>query len=211
MKIKISNMTGKLKGIRAINCNTLSNPFCQKQNKSKVKNNICTICYSVAMLETHRQNCVAPWENNSSILSTMDLEKSNIVPLFKNDRIFRLDGHGELINLLHLHNYCTIAKHNENTNIALWTKRKDIVNKYFNDYDKPKNLILIFSNSIINKPIFDIPKHFDKVFNNVFENDYKEKQNCTGQDCIDCQACYHFNDTNIIIDATNKYTKKNRA
>ena len=74
-----------------------------------------------------------------------------------------------------------------------------------------KNLILIFSNSIINKPIYDIPKNFDKVFNNVWENDFLDEQNCTGQKCIDCQACYHFNDTNIIIEATKKYTKKKRA
>ena len=70
---------------------------------------------------------------------------------------------------------------------------------------------MIFSNSIINKPIYEIPKNFNKVFNNVFENDFKEKQNCTGQDCIDCQACYHFNDTNIIIEATKKYSKKKIA
>ena len=210
MEIKISNMSGKLLGIRAINCNTLSNEFCKKQNKAELLNstNICTLCYSFYMLQTHRKNCVDPWENNSQILSTIDLEKLKIIPTFKNDRIFRLDGHGELINMLHLHNYCTIAKHNEYTNIALWTKRKDLVNKYFKDHDKPKNLILIFSNSIINKPIYDIPKNFDKVFNNVWENDFLDEQNCTGQKCIDCQACYHFNDTNIIIEATKKYTKR---
>ena len=47
MKLKISNMTGKLKDIQAINTNTLSNSFCKKENQSNNPDKICTICYSV--------------------------------------------------------------------------------------------------------------------------------------------------------------------
>ena len=42
MKLKISNMTGKLKDIQAINTNTLSNDFCKKENQSNNPDKICT-------------------------------------------------------------------------------------------------------------------------------------------------------------------------
>ena len=40
--------------------------------------------------------------------------------------------------------------------------------------NKPKNLILIFSNSQLNKPIETLPKYFDKTFNNVIKLSYKD-------------------------------------
>ena len=56
---------------------------------------------------------------------------------------------------------------------------------------KPKNLVLIYSNPIINTIInplknWNLSKHFDKTFNNVDFNQFEEKQNCTGQKCKDC-------------------------
>ena len=43
MKLKISNMTGKLKDIQAINTNTLSNDFCQKESQSNNPDKISQI------------------------------------------------------------------------------------------------------------------------------------------------------------------------
>jgi len=65
--IKVSRMTGKLDGLAAINTNTLSNEFCQQQHAAG--KTICGDCYSVRMLQTHRQNCVDPWEQNSRALA----------------------------------------------------------------------------------------------------------------------------------------------
>ena len=50
MKLKISNMTGKLEDIQALNSNTLSNAFCKKENQSNNPDKICTICYSFYMI-----------------------------------------------------------------------------------------------------------------------------------------------------------------
>ena len=71
--------------------------------------------------------------------------------------------------------------------------------------DKPKNLILIYSNPNKSAIMYDIPEHFDKTFNNVLENENVEEQNCTGQKCKDCLACYKFNDTNVIVEKVKKY------
>ena len=52
---------------------------------------------------------------------------------------------------------------------SLWTKRKDIVYKVLKlDYtDKPKNLIFVYSNPKLDSVMTKVPRHFDKVFNNV--------------------------------------------
>ena len=44
--LKISTMSGKLKGFKALNTNTLSNDFCVKMYNSGKNDVICTFCYS---------------------------------------------------------------------------------------------------------------------------------------------------------------------
>ena len=69
----------------------------------------------------------------------------------------------------------------------------------------PKNLILIYSNPAIDCIMETPPKHFDKVFNNVNGDNFKEIQNCTGQKCKDCLRCYKHSDKledNIIVEKT---------
>ena len=50
--LKISEMTGKLTDIPAINTNTLTNSFCTKMHAKKHPKNICGVCYSQRMLKT---------------------------------------------------------------------------------------------------------------------------------------------------------------
>ena len=67
--------------------------------------------------------------------------------------------------------------------------------------EKPKNLILIFSNPKIDT-IKSVPKHFDKIFNNVTGDNFKERQNCTGQKCIECMQCYKHDGASVIVEKT---------
>lgn len=153
-KVHISNMTGKLQGLQAINQNTTTNAYCQKQSKNQLIN-------------------------------------------------FKLKKHDGKIML---ENYCLIAEKNPRCNFALWTKRIDVTNKFFNNRTKPKNLILIFSNSKVNKIIYKVPKYFDKVFNVVDSDKFIQDQNCFGK-CIDCLKCYDHDKENIIIEPIKKYSK----
>tara|TARA_R100001126_G_scaffold43806_1_gene24810 strand:- start:69 stop:500 length:432 start_codon:yes stop_codon:yes gene_type:complete len=120
-----------------------------------------------------------------------------------NDNIFRLQSHGDLINELHLKNLMAIVKANKWTTFALWTKRKNVIKEYFDKHEKPDNLILVYSNPLINKVIEakDKPIYFDKVFNNVDKDTLKDRQNCTGQQCITCRRCYIKSNDNTIIEA----------
>ena len=202
--VHISIMTGKLDGLRAISTNTRTNPYCIKQNASGDPDNICTKCYSHTMLSSYRKNMQPALQRNSDALSTRMLAEAELPKIA--DSVFRFDAHGELINDTHLANLVAICEYNPRTVFALWTKRNDIVAKYFGARAKPTNMILIYSNPKISNIMKRPPKHFDRTFNNVLEHEYVERQNCTGQQCKDCLLCYTpGNGVTTIVEKVKKY------
>jgi len=196
-QVHISKMTGKLDGFKAISTNTVTNPFCIKMNTTG--NTICRVCYSHGMLKSYRKNMQGALQRNSDLLSSAPLQPEQLPTIL--DAFYRFAAHGEVINLTHAENLCRIAEHNPHCNFAWWTKRKDIINKLFKTRAKPVNLILVYSNPKVDHIQYVIPKHFDKVFNNVSFENHQDRQNCTGQQCKDCLACYKFGGTNIIVEA----------
>ena len=201
-RVHVSTMTGKLIGLKAISTNTTTNEYCIKQFNSE-KDTICKNCYSQIMLNRYRKNMQNCLERNSKALSKSiipDYELPKIMELY-----FRFSAHGELINMNHLINIVNICNKNSKTTFALWTKRNDIVSKYCKNNKLPKNLIMIYSNPKKSKVLYKIPKNFHKTFNNVLEDEKVEEQNCTGQKCKDCLACYEFNEVNVIIEKVKKY------
>ena len=155
------------------------------------------------MLKSYRKNMAPALQRNSEVLANSVLPYEDL-PVYL-DAFLRIDAHGELINLTHLENIVRIAKKNPHCNVALWTKRNDIVAKYFATREKPKNFILVFSNPQISNIMKKLPKHFDKTFNNVLEHEEVEKQNCTGQQCKNCLLCYTHNDVTTIVEKVKKY------
>ena len=201
--VHISKMTSKLEGLRAISTNTITNPYCNKQHTTGKSNNICTLCYSQAMLKTYRKNMQACLQHHSDFLSNKVHDMEYLPVLL--DAFIRFNAHGELINLNHLENLVNIAKKNPHCRCVLWTKRNDLVVKYFKGSQKPDNFVLIYSNPIISTIMRKIPKHFDKTFNNVLVHEHVESQNCTGQKCKDCLLCYTKNNTTVIVEKVKKY------
>ena len=199
-------MSGKLEGLRAISTNTTTNDYCIKQYNKKDSKNICTFCYSQEMLRTYRKNMALALQRNSDIIGKKIIHDDGLPIIL--DAFFRFNAHGELINEINLINYINIALKNPHCNFSLWTKRFDIVSKYFKDNKKPKNFILIYSNPKINNILKVVPKYFDKTFNNVQEDLDIEKQNCTGQKCKDCLLCYKLDSTNTIIEKVKTYGRK---
>ena len=186
-------MTGKLVEIPAINTNTLTNKFCQDMHTSSPKC-ICWDCYSYAMLEGSRKNCQPAWQKNSDILSGGLLGYP--LPQF-NSLYVRFDGHGELINETHFINYLLITEHNPKTTFSLFTKRSKLVKKVLDTRKKPQNLILVYSNPLVDRITDKIPYYFDKVFNTITEKSTRD--NCTGRKCIECLACYTHG-TNTLVE-----------
>ena len=193
-QLKISVMTGKLTGISAINSDTTANKFCNSEwEKGKqTDNRICGFCYSQSMLRGSRKNCVDSWRRNLNLLKSGEFDMP-----YLNYHTMRLHGHGELEDYNMMVSFHKIITNNPLVTFTLWTKRVDIIRKYLNEYDKPDNLILIYSNPIIDMVMTKAPRGFDKVFNTVREP--SELENCTGQKCIDCMKCYDKSNVEACI------------
>lgn len=189
--IKITQGSGKMNKLKSINTNTLTNEFCIKQNKNN--NSICSKCYSFNNLKTFRKSCIPSRQHNSDLLS-LNIIHEQLLPTIL-DIYFRFSSDGELINETHLINLLNICEKNKHTTFTLWTKRKDLVYKVERKRKLPNNLILIFSNSQIDKPLKTIPKLFHKTFSNVSKSFNKSIVNCAGK-CVDCLKCY-VKDNNI--------------
>jgi len=198
MKINVSQMTGKLKDIPAINTNPLTNTFCKAMSSCGNKSIICTKCYSCAMLKTYRRNCVPAFERNSIALTDKDLADDDLPTIKKND-IVRIHAHGELIDGTHLNNILRIVKKNDTKMFSLYTKRKELIDAEFSKSAKPDNLILVYSNPQIDAPITNVPPHFDKVFNVVRVTNL-DKINCGANNCNGCRRCYDKTKENIIYE-----------
>ena len=223
--IHISKLNGKLKDFQAISVNTITNGFCQSMHNIKRDDVICKKCYSFATLESKRfgSNLENALQRNSDLLYK-PLDK-NCLP-FINAAYFRFNAHGELINHVHFKNLILIAKHNPHCKFALWTKRKDIVRLVKRDMKKnsdefPNNLILVWSNPIVDDVHFVPPEGFDYVFNNITSDEVdvmyrdwltdkyvmttnavadKHYKPCTGQKCKDCLNCYDFGNNPCVIE-----------
>ena len=225
-QVHTSKMTGKLIELDAISDNTVTNGFCyDRYIKAKAKNDkagkvvdICGVCYSHTMLGSYRKN-MQPALDRNEFLAERLLEPHEVPTYLK--AFMRLDAHGELRTetvdpasgkvtktynkFTHIENYCRIAEHNPHCTFTLWTKRTDIVKLFFDSRDKPKNLIIIYSNPKVGTILSKPPKHFDKTFNNVLEDEYVDEQNCTGQKCKDCLLCYRHGTTDTIVEKVKKY------
>ena len=148
------------------------------------------------MLYSYRRSCRKSFRHNSEIL----YKPLEIIPVL-NHAYIRIHSHGELINRIHYENILKIADKNPHCKFSLFTKRIDIIKHY---PIIPKNLVIIYSNPALNKPIYEIPDYCHKVFNVIIDDSIKE--NCKGK-CIDCLKCYKRPGNPIIIEKIKKYSK----
>ncbi len=213
---------GKLQGLSATGNDTLLNSFCLKRHeKGKQKNekagktvDICGVCYSVRSLKSYRA-LSRPALQKNLYLHEKILSNDNVP--FINRSYFRFNHHGEILTktiiknksvcfdpAVYIENILKICRKNPGCTFALWTKRANILIKFFDDpaNKKPKNLILVFSNGIVDRVLKKTPRYFDKVFNNVTGDRARARINCFTK-CRDCLKCYRKSrrqSENVIIE-----------
>ena len=193
--IHISKGYYKMEEIDSISTDTTKNEYCLKQSKNK--NSICFNCFSFRTLN-YKKSLLKVLDKNSRLLSKGLIAENLLPTIYK--LYFRFNSHGELINLIHLKNLVNIIIKNPQTTFALWSKRFDLIKEFFDKNEKPKNLILVYSNSKLNKPLEKLPKYFNKTFNNITKDKVEDfKINCF-QKCKDCLACYTHNNIKTIIE-----------
>ena len=183
------NMTGKMLGIPAISTSVLCNRNCQERRK--IKGSICEKCFAVNVASRY-SGLERHLEENTDSLTSRVLEKSEL-PIFGNVRIVRFEAFGDLNNDIQLINYANIAKANPGVTFALWTKNFWIVKSVFDRVRKPKNLIIIQSAYMIDKPMKKANEYIDKVFT-VYSKAYIKENgieiNCGARSCAACMRCY---------------------
>ena len=187
--IHITTGSSKMAGINSINTSTINNEFCSKMRET---DSVCKKCYA-SRYEQMRPALHNKLEYNDTLLSSKIIDDDNLP--FINSAFFRFNSFGELINENHLTNLINIVKKNPHCNFALWTKRKNLINDFFANNEKPSNLILIFSSSKLDK-VSKLPKHFNKVFT-AHNKKTLTPINCHGS-CASCLLCYKHTDTVYI-------------
>lgn len=188
--------TGKMRGMHSLSSSCLCNAHCLKRIKRK--NLICAYCYAAAMHKNYK-DLARKLRKNTSILTMAIIPVETWPVIF--DEIFRLEAFGDINNEIQQINYFNFCYGNPNTIFAQWTKNPWIIDKVIKaGHEKPKNLIIIFSDPRIDamppEKILERFPFIDKIFS-VYTREYAKENgieiNCGARNCNKCRACYSLN------------------
>lgn len=194
----IGSCQGKMEGLHSISTWMGVNSFCHKMRN--FPGTPCAECY--AAKSGYKVDMVTRYTRNGEILSGGLIKKCQVPEI--QDRFFRFETHGELINLTHFVNYLRIAKWFPKTDFTLWTKRLDIIRQAITaGYKCPKNLHIKLSSPFLGRATSDKTKkyfaeHGFPVTSFTVESiaTLQEKGEdapvitCGGRHCLTCQKCY---------------------
>lgn len=199
-----ANHSGKMLGMSSYSTACTMCKACIKAHNTDNDLSVCKHCYSFRMLKRYKA-LREKLERNYEFITQTEIQLADVP--FINTAIFRFEAFGDLANAVQFRNYVLIALANENTTFTLWTKRPYVIENAFSSYDipKPKNLIIVYSEPIINKAwtepdytsIRKIYPFIDKVFT-VHNGDTDININCGARKCAECRLCYSHNDVHII-------------
>lgn len=196
--------SGKMSGMVSMSTACKANKYCKA--RMNLENYICFYCFAEEQLNNYGIDMLKPFLYNIWMLNRFQLS-ADILPLL-NNRLFRLESFGDVLTIGHELNYIRFMNKNPKTVIAQWTKNPNIVSQALEIVEKPKNMIFIYSNPIIDRlmKLADIVKRFplvDKVFNVVSEK-YALANNikftCGARHCLTCENCYTFGGLTEIIE-----------
>lgn len=201
--------TGKMENMISVSTSVLKNPNCIKRMENK--DCICSHCYAAAQLK--RYSTQEEKLEKATEFFTSHIIKYEDIP-YINAAYFRFEAFGDLNNEIQVINYFNIMKKNKHMHNGLFTKNPLIIANAMKKYgiEKPENLKIVLSSSMINKPLdFEVMKNIfpfiDIVFT-VYTKEYIKENNininCGGLHCFTCLNCY---DPNIDIHYINEELK----
>lgn len=163
--------SGKMTGMKSISCSFQENDYCQNRQNCQ---GICPECYveSIEKKYDALHECLV---HNTNLLTTGIIATIKLSTNFRKE-ICRFNSFSELYNVENFINYLIICKNKPKTIFTLWTKRSNIINYVFDvmKIERPKNLRLIYSSPLLNKPANLDSKglrHFQQVFT-VYTSQY---------------------------------------
>ncbi len=191
------SMSGKMSGIPSISTSCLLNPICQKRMQDKTS--ICAHCFAEATLRRYSDAGKA-MERNYNLLTSSVLPLE-LLPIFANVAIVRIESFGDVANVTQAINYINICRVNPSVTFAWWTKNAAIVKKAFDEVGKPENVVMIESSEKLNHKKELSNKYMDKVFTVYDEKTIKAENidiNCGARCCATCRNCYCKNSAAVV-------------
>ena len=183
------SMSGKMSNIPSISTSCLANPICLKRMMDG--DSICAHCFAQATLSRYEDAGKAML--NNTYLLTESILPTELLPIFPNVAIVRIESFGDVANVTQAINYANICKANPLVTFAWWSKNVKIIEKAFDIVGKPENVVLIESSPKVNEEIKPSSHYVDKVFT-VFSKPYIIEHdidiNCGSRCCATCRRCY---------------------
>ena len=184
------NHTGKMKGMQSLSTSVIENPICRE--RAKVKGSICEKCFAAQMFQRYGEGFKDCFKRNTEVLTGTIIPVEDMPIL--NAAYFRLESFGDLQNETQVINYFNLAKANERTVFALWTKNPVFIDRVIKaGHRKPKNMIIILSSCFINKedPIkYDFIDKVFTVYDKQFIREHDVNITCGARNCLTCRRCY---------------------
>jgi hypothetical protein len=207
--ITISEHQGKMTSIPSISTNKKLNEHCMKMSRSANSDCICKYCYADRTMAMYPKLELS-LTNNTEILTGRELETSEIQEIakhFLNTSIVRFESFGDLNNETQLINYIKIARAAKHTRFALFTKRYDIVKKYFESGQRfPDNVTLILSSPFIDHVLTESVSNIFKQYHRrvitftVTRDKNNPNINCGKRRCVECRNCYDARNPKNVIE-----------
>lgn len=191
------SMSGKMSGIPSISTSCLCNPICLKRMQDG--NSICSHCFAQATLNRYA-NASKAMESNYYLL-TESILPPDLLPIFANVAIVRIESFGDVANKTQAINYLNIIKANPEVMFAWWSKNMAIIKSAIDEIGKPKNVVFVESSEKLNKAKIASFGFVDKVFTVYDEKAITENNiniNCGARCCATCRRCYNKNTESVI-------------
>ena len=191
------SMSGKMSGIPSISTSCLCNPICLKRMQDG--NSICAHCFAYATLNRYKAAGQA-MESNYHLL-TESILPTDLLPIFANVAIVRIESFGDVANKIQAINYLNIIKANPDVRFAWWSKNMAIIKSAIDEIGKPKNVVFVESSEKLNKAKIASFEFVDKVFTVYDEKAITENNvniNCGARCCATCRRCYNKNTESVI-------------
>lgn len=191
------SMSGKMSGIPSISTSCLCNPICLKRMQDG--DSICSHCFAQATLNRYT-NASKAMQSNYYLL-TESILPLDLLPIFANVAIVRIESFGDVANKTQAVNYLNIIKANPNVIFAWWSKNMAIIKSAIDEIGKPKNVVFVESSEKLNNAKIASFGFVDKVFTVYDEKAITENNvniNCGARCCATCRRCYNKNTESVI-------------
>lgn len=191
------NMSGKMTNIPSISTSCLCNPICLKRMQDG--NSICAHCFAETTLRRYTdcgKNCASNFE-----LLTESVLPVEMLPIFANVSIVRIESFGDVANVNQAINYANICKANPQVMFAWWSKNMAIIKQAFDIVGKPKNVVMVESSEKLNHAKQASNEYVDKVFTVYDEKTILAENiniNCGARCCATCRRCYSKETEKVI-------------